>query len=117
MSDHTYLKNQPYLEILSQPSIEQYCTYLGANTQMAVWRLKDLEDGHEQSHTRLRISSIERGDAQNRIPHIIRGIIDVDANRPGEDCSAMMLDHNVVIECQFWIPRTLVFTNPTAVNP
>ena len=82
-----------------------YSAHIGTNSTLPIY-VKYSPDGH-RAHCSFRIRSIERRNHPN--PNVVRGILTIDLNRPGEDASSMPADADVVIEVWSY-PKTLIYT-------
>ena len=102
-------RTAPTHTIRSNPQLEVYCVHLATGTRMRIYDLFDLNENYSQASSGFHVESIQRGDARSLSPHIICGTLEIDANRPGEDSSADMQNHNVIIEFKHWIPETIVY--------
>ena len=84
--------------------ILHYVVFLGADKPATVYFKHD-SDGYEENCL-LVLKSVERREYPN--PHIIRGILEHDVNRPGEDAGDMPVKTDVVLELWSY-PETLVY--------
>lgn len=94
--------------IPSSPHLAVYCAYLGVDHPMSPISLGLLvyeSDGFEGASS-FRIESVQR--QEYPLPDLIRGVLQFDVNRPGEDHSDDCYPVQVVIERHSY-PKTLVF--------
>lgn len=97
--------------IPANPDIAHYAVYLVADKLMYVGFCHEHDKYLE--HRPLIVNSIERKEYPN--PHIIRGILEYDLNRPGTDADDSTTQTEVVIE--LWnYPETLVYGAATYVK-
>ena len=88
------------------PSMAEYGAYLGTDSPLTMF-VKHTSDGYEENRP-LKIESVQRQKYPN--PHIVKGVLELDANRPGQDPGDMPYDIEVVIEVWSY-PRTYIYSN------
>ena len=86
-------------------SLAHFATFFGADVPVIVHFTHE-SDGHPENRPLL-ISSMQRNKYPN--PHIIRGILEIDLNRPGQDAGDMAVNVDVVLEVWSY-PKTLVYS-------
>lgn len=87
------------------PDLALYSVFLGTDKEMFIHFRHD-SDGYEEWRS-FYVRSIERKEYPN--PHIVRGVLETDLNRPGEDAGDNPIKEEVVVEVWQWFPETLVY--------